>query len=75
MTNRPLIDPTQIQDIVHKARIERALYVRDTVGSGVGHARFGSLVTLVAACLAFFGVHTHTNGHHAGSGPDASRTY
>ena len=75
MTTRPLIDPARIEDIIRNAKAERAHYVLDQVGSGVGRARLGGLVTLVAACLAVFGMHTHTGGQHGGTGHDTNRTY
>jgi hypothetical protein len=75
MTSRPLIDPSQIDDIIRRAKADQAQYVLNKVESGVGRARLGGVVTLVAACLAVFVTHVNSNGQHGSTGQNTNRSY
>jgi hypothetical protein len=49
--------------------------VLNKVESGVGRARLGGVVTLVAACLAVFVTHVNSNGQHGSTGQNTNRSY
>jgi hypothetical protein len=57
MTNEPLMDRSQIEQIMKSAKARRVEYLQKKVEPAAGVAKWGGVAALAAYCIAFFTTH------------------